>query len=260
LWQDDLSLSAEDSGAIGKPSKAGPESVDSLDHRHAILTISRDTRERQKSIHGTGLTDDPTRYQWGWRDSKDSWNIRAYNGHSALSRHKIVPQIATIVEKLAMKFINNAAEEVYSQGDRDSTAERSTADDIQVPGYDASLQYDDQEARRAVRKVDIFILPFIVLLFCFLQFDRTNVANALTDTIRTDIHVGNTQINLATTLFTLGFVITELPFNMISKVVGPERFLPFTMLLWGTATAAQASLKGASGLYAARFMIGALGE
>jgi hypothetical protein len=163
---------------------------------------------------------------------------------------------------VAMKSLHNGTEEVYpaTEADTSSISEQGSPETIDVPGYNATLQYDDLEARRAVRKVDIFVLPFIVLLFCFLQFDRTNVANALTDTIKADIHVGNTQINLATTLFTLGFVITELPFNMISKVVGPERFLPFTMLLWGTATAAQASLKSASGLYAARFMIGALGK
>lgn len=45
---------------------------------------------------------------------------------------------------------------------------------------------------------------------------------------------------------------------MISKIVGPERFLPITMALWGTATWCQIFLKNGTGLVVARFFIGAL--
>ncbi|KAM5343933.1 hypothetical protein ACJ41O_012470 [Fusarium nematophilum] len=129
---------------------------------------------------------------------------------------------------------------------------------VTVPGYDPSIDVGSGETRRALLKVDICILPFIVLCFCFLQFDRTNIGNALTDTLREDIEIDNSDINLAQTLFTVGFVMTELPFNMISKYMGPERFLPITMFLWGIATWAQMFLKNAAGLCAARFFVGVL--
>ncbi|KAI9042015.1 MFS general substrate transporter [Aspergillus affinis] len=129
---------------------------------------------------------------------------------------------------------------------------------IDMPGYDPSIQPEPGETRRALLKVDLLILPFIVICFCFLQFDRTNIGNALTDTLRADIQVDNSAINLAQTLFTVGFVITELPFNVISRYMGPERFLPITMFLWGVATWSQIFIKNASGLQAARFFIGAL--
>lgn len=127
-----------------------------------------------------------------------------------------------------------------------------------VPGYDPDLQLTSSDTRRAVLKVDFLLLPFIMLCFCFLQFDRTNIGNALTDTLAKDIHVDNTSINLAQTLFTVGFVITELPFNLISKYMGPERFLPITMILWGIATWSQIFIKNATGLCLVRFFIGAL--
>lgn len=136
----------------------------------------------------------------------------------------------------------------------------NTIDDesISVPGYDPSIHPAPGETKKALLKVDLFLLPFIVLCFCFLQFDRTNISNALTDTFTADVHVGNSNINLAQTLFTVGFVITELPFNIISRYIGTERFLPITMFLWGVATWCQIFVKNASGLYAIRFFIGAL--
>lgn len=129
---------------------------------------------------------------------------------------------------------------------------------INVPGYDATINIESGETRRALLKVDFCILPFIVLCFCFLQFDRTNIGNALTDTLREDINIDNSDINLAQTLFTVGFIVTELPFNLISRYMGPERFLPITMFLWGIATWSQMFLKNATGLCAARFFVGAL--
>ncbi|KAJ4172746.1 hypothetical protein NW754_002949 [Fusarium falciforme] len=129
---------------------------------------------------------------------------------------------------------------------------------INVPGYDATINIESGETRRALLKVDFCILPFIVLCFCFLQFDRTNIGNALTDTLREDINIGNSDINLAQTLFTVGFIVTELPFNLISRYMGPERFLPITMFLWGIATWSQMFLKNATGLCVARFFVGAL--
>lgn len=133
-----------------------------------------------------------------------------------------------------------------------------TSEMSHIPGYDSHAEWSPAEARRAIFKVDFLILPFIVLCFCFLQFDRTNIGNALTDTLRDDISVNNRDINLAQTLFTVGFVITELPFNMISKYIGPERFLPITMFLWGVCTWCQVFLKNSTGLCVARFFVGAL--
>jgi len=127
-----------------------------------------------------------------------------------------------------------------------------------VPGYDMTLQFSKAQAREAKLKTDLCIMPVIILCFCFLQFDRTNIGNALTDTLREDISLTNANINLAQTLFTVGFVITELPFNMISRYMGPERFLPITMFLWGIVTWSQVFLKNATGLYVTRFLIGAL--
>lgn len=127
-----------------------------------------------------------------------------------------------------------------------------------IPGYDEHLQWTPFEAKKAVRKVDMLILPFIMLLFLFLQFDRTNIANALTDTLREDVHINNYHINLAQTLFVVGFVVTEIPFNMVSKYVGPERFLPVTMFVWGCTTWAQTFMTSSTGFYICRALIGAL--
>jgi sugar phosphate permease len=129
---------------------------------------------------------------------------------------------------------------------------------LDIPGYDQDLSWSIHEERVAVRKVDLCILTFIVLLFTFMQFDRTNISAALTDTLRKDINVNTSQINTAQTLFILGFILTEIPFNIITKKIGAETWLPITMFLWGVCTWCQIFMKSASGLFALRFFIGAM--
>lgn len=129
---------------------------------------------------------------------------------------------------------------------------------LDIPGYDQDLSWSIHEERVAVRKVDLCILTFIVLLFTFMQFDRTNISAALTDTLRTDINVNTSQINTAQTLFILGFILTEIPFNIITKKIGAATWLPITMFLWGVCTWSQVFMKSASGLFALRFFIGAM--
>ena len=134
----------------------------------------------------------------------------------------------------------------------------SSGQAIDVPGFDQHATWEAVEERKARRKCDLLIMPAMMLLFIFLQFDRTNIANALTDTLLKDIHVGNKEVNTAQTLFVVGFIITEIPFNMISKYFGPERFLPVTMFCWGIVTWSQMFISSPSGLYACRFLVGAL--
>ncbi|WVR03306.1 hypothetical protein IAU60_000297 [Kwoniella sp. DSM 27419] len=117
------------------------------------------------------------------------------------------------------------------------------------------VDYTPEEERRAVRKVDLRILPFIVLCFLMLQFDRTNLGNAQTDTILKDLKITTAHVNIGQTLFTLGFVLFELPSNVIAKAVGPHRWVPFIMFVWGLITLCQAFMTNRAGFYITRFLL-----
>ncbi|RSH94212.1 hypothetical protein EHS25_004015 [Saitozyma podzolica] len=119
------------------------------------------------------------------------------------------------------------------------------------------VDYTPEEEKKAVRKVDFFVLPVVILCFLMLQFDRTNLGNAQTDGFATALKITTTQINLGQTLFTLGIVLLELPSNVVAKALGPNRWIPVIMLIWGVVTLCQAFLKDASGFYATRFLLAA---
>lgn len=122
----------------------------------------------------------------------------------------------------------------------------------------AIASQDRKSVRDALRRVDAFILLPIIIMFVFLQFDRTNIGNALTDTFETNAHLTLTDINVGQTLFTLGIVLWELPSNIIIKRVGAHRWLPLLMFGWGVVTWCQIFLHDRAGFLATRFFLGTL--
>ncbi|WRT63477.1 uncharacterized protein IL334_000382 [Kwoniella shivajii] len=127
--------------------------------------------------------------------------------------------------------------------------------DSAIDRSDYYADYTPEEERRAVRKVDFLVLPFIVLCFLMLQFDRTNLGNAQTDTILKDLNITTANVNIGQTLFTLGFVLFELPSNVIAKAVGVHRWVPFIIFTWGLITLCQAFMTSKGGFYATRFLL-----
>lgn len=68
-------------------------------------------------------------------------------------------------------------------------------------------------------RVDLTLLPILMLGFYALQLDRGNLGNALTDTIMQDIQVNQNLINVGTQLLSAGIVILEIPSNIILQRV-----------------------------------------
>ena len=103
-------------------------------------------------------------------------------------------------------------------------------------------------SRALNRKLDIFLLPFLSLLYLFNGLDRGNVGNAETQGqltvsykiaflrlikpagFTTDIGVAASDLNLAVSLFSITFVIFQPISAAIGRRVGAKHWIPFTMV------------------------------
>jgi len=86
-----------------------------------------------------------------------------------------------------------------------------------------------------------------------------NYGNAMTsqNNMRSSVAVGCLQF-LGQTIFYISFLLAELPSQLVSKKLGPDRWIPMQMVLWSIIAAAQAGLSGKTTFYACRALLGVL--
>ncbi|KAF5974029.1 nicotinamide mononucleotide permease [Fusarium bulbicola] len=63
--------------------------------------------------------------------------------------------------------------------------------------------WTDDEEKAVVRKLDMVLMPLLVLGFYALQLDRSNISNALTDTLTADLNITKDDVNLGDQLMIL---------------------------------------------------------
>ncbi|KAK5452845.1 hypothetical protein LTS15_006993 [Exophiala xenobiotica] len=87
---------------------------------------------------------------------------------------------------------------------------------------------------RIVRKVDLRLIPILAAVYTFALIDRTNIGAARISGIdeALNLDVGN-RVSVLILVFYVGYIIFELPSNIILKKVGPAKWLSLLALAWG---------------------------
>lgn len=93
-------------------------------------------------------------------------------------------------------------------------------------------------------------------MFFALQLDRGNISQALSDTLLEDLHMTTNDYNTGQTIFLVVFLFAELPSQLISKKIGPDKWIPIQMVTWSIIASLQCLVKGKSSYYACRALLG----
>lgn len=109
----------------------------------------------------------------------------------------------------------------------------------------------DRAVATALRK----LLPLIVLMHVIGYVDRLNIAFAK-DGLSDDLGLSATAFGLASGIFFLGFVLFQVPSNLILHRVGARRWLGSIMVAWGVAAVGTAFVWSAASLVGARLLLG----
>ncbi|KAJ5016765.1 putative transcriptional regulatory protein [Colletotrichum sp. SAR 10_99] len=111
--------------------------------------------------------------------------------------------------------------------------------------------------RRATLKMDIIIMPTLMVTFILNFLDRNNIAAAKLAGITEDLHLSETQYQTCVSVLFVGYIIMQIPSNMIiGKIKLPGVYICCAMSLWGIVTAAQTVVKSFASLAIARFAVG----
>jgi len=108
-----------------------------------------------------------------------------------------------------------------------------------------------------IRKVTWRLMPLIMVCYLFAFFDRINISFAKFQ-LQSALHLSDTVYGLGASLFVFGYVLFEVPSNLLLYRVGARRWIARIMISWGLATAAMVFVTTEWQFYVLRFLVGAM--
>src|SRR5580698_3983076 len=115
---------------------------------------------------------------------------------------------------------------------------------------------DNTVEKAVMRKVYLRLLPLTMLMYFLCYIDRINVSFAAL-TMNKDIGLTAATYGLSSTAFYIGYVLFEVPSNLVIEKVGARLWLARIMVSWGIVSALTAAVVGPSSFLLVRFLLGA---
>jgi ACS family tartrate transporter-like MFS transporter len=115
---------------------------------------------------------------------------------------------------------------------------------------------EDSVVTSALHKASMRLIPFICLLYFVNYVDRINISfSALT--MNATLGLSSAAFGGGASIFFVGYVLFEVPSNLILAKVGARLWIARIMVVWGVVSIAMCAVMGVRSFYAMRFLLGA---
>jgi len=115
---------------------------------------------------------------------------------------------------------------------------------------------DESAAAAALyRKLNWRLLPILLIGFVFAYLDRINVGFAKLQ-MQSDLQFSDAVYGVGAGIFFVGYVLFELPSNLLLPKVGARATFSRIMVLWGITSACMMFVHSVPTFYAVRFLLG----
>lgn len=119
------------------------------------------------------------------------------------------------------------------------------------------IEIDKVKERKLVRKLDLHIVPVVMLLYTLSFLDRVNIGNARLYGLTEDLGLDSTQYQVAVSILFVTYILSELPSNLIIKhYVTPSHWISFIATSWGIISTLTGITRNYGGLVACRLLLG----
>ncbi|KAK2018025.1 major facilitator superfamily transporter [Colletotrichum eremochloae] len=112
------------------------------------------------------------------------------------------------------------------------------------------------EERKFMFKLDAVILTFASLGYFIKNLDQININNAFVSGMKEDMRLFGNELNYMQACWTVGYVIGEIPSNIILTRVRPSIWIPACECTWAVLTILMIKCTNVNQLYVLRFFIG----
>lgn len=114
---------------------------------------------------------------------------------------------------------------------------------------------DTELERTTMRRVYLRFTPLFFLMMLFNYLDRFNIGFAALR-MNHDLGLGPAAFGFGASVFFVGYMIFEIPSNVLLHRIGGRIWISRILLSWGVVATAMAFIGGATGFYTLRFLLG----
>ncbi|MFT4436552.1 MFS transporter [Caballeronia sp. 15715] len=126
---------------------------------------------------------------------------------------------------------------------------------VSASGVAPALEHTIKERDLVYRKIKWRLMPFLFICYFVNYLDRANIGFAKLQFV-SDLHFTNAIYGLGAGLFFVGYVIFEIPSNLLMQRIGTRATISRIMFLWGAVSVSMAFVRTPGELYVARFLLG----
>jgi MFS family permease len=117
-------------------------------------------------------------------------------------------------------------------------------------------EFDPVAVNRLTRAIDKHIIPVIFIIYMLCYLDRVNIGFARLYHLEKDLNLSLSEYAWTLSIFFAGYVIFEVPSNLVIKKATPSRWIAIILMTWGIITVCLAATTNFAGLMAGRFFLG----
>ncbi|KAF5501191.1 MFS transporter prlL [Colletotrichum siamense] len=111
--------------------------------------------------------------------------------------------------------------------------------------------------KKLIRKVDMRMLPTMILIYIMNYLDRNAIGSARLGGLEKDLGLTGSEFQTCVSILFVGYILMQVPSNMfLNKIGRPAIYLTGCMAVWGVLCACSGAAHSFGGLLATRFLLG----
>ncbi|EDO16034.1 hypothetical protein Kpol_1067p6 [Vanderwaltozyma polyspora DSM 70294] len=136
------------------------------------------------------------------------------------------------------------------------TDEREIQPTTTATEYDGIPSINHPLEKRILKKMDMFIIPLMGLMYFLSNLDKSNIGNAEVAGLSESLHLKGKEYNTCVTVFFATYVLFDPVGTNILKFLGPKVMMSSCLLIFGAISLGSAWCKNYGHLLAVRLLLG----
>ncbi|SDG63176.1 MFS transporter [Pseudonocardia oroxyli] len=121
---------------------------------------------------------------------------------------------------------------------------------------DTDVGRDEQLVRSGVRRAGRRLIPLLIVLYFVNYLDRVNIGFAGPNGMNDELGLSATMFGVAAGVFFIGYLLLEVPSNLLLHRFGARRWIARILVTWGIVATIMAFTPNATVLIVLRFLLG----